>query len=1557
MKRLCSPQLSCLSLLLYVACLVAPNLTLGQCNPPSQLPTQMCQDAPLTCLLNACYLTQNWSPNDEPDSWCMGSYQIHNPQYFLFQAIDTTVQIHIHVNWCSDNSCGGLQSAIIDTCSETGLPWNLDDVLSCDGQECAGGTMVLSYDSMVVGEYYWLMIDGFSGDICEYTIVYVEGIYTPGISTELVNAETNDPVVCQGQDNWTAFADPFIPEAHWYQWNGFPWPPGYYITGYPNISIPIPDNAPPGIYDICVFAFSGCDSTDYPVCFQLEIVEIDDGYAEPETLCPEDYVVGIIWAGINITAPGIYLKTINTPEGCPYDTIKEFTVFPEPVEGVIDTVVCTEFFSYEGVAYYNPGFYELFYDSSSVNGCDSVATLNLELIYLEAEANLFCESGLVVLTSEIIYAVPGLFGIQYEWYHNGTLVSEDPSFATNASGIYELYVSLISCEFPALNNPFIVNLENLVPGAPDLDMYSNVACAFHAPIYSIIPDLSGEIQYYVWSVDPPGVPISPQGTLNSELEVNWLGFTGGTICVHAVNHCGPGPDTCFNVSVIPSPVADFMMPLEACVDSSVTIIFTGSGSPDATIIWNFGGGSIHEGGSGIGPHLISWGSPGFHTVSLQIIEEGCDTAEVAHEIFVETLGQPVVSCNSTLNSITFIWSPVFGAESYEVHVLLGPNGTLINDTTYIVNGLAAGTSVEIEVISTGFGACPSAVVIAECIAQSCPPKTIQILIPADTICLGEVSGIIPLSALVDGAPASGTWSGPGVDPSGTFDPNDASAGVGVHTIVFAYSEGTCIYQRSRDITMFESPTATFTVDAAICQVSSTSVQYTGNASLNAHFMWNFGTGMASGNGAGPYWVSWNTPGLYTIELIVEEQGCVSEMITHTVDVQPVMTAPIIQCFPTTSSVTIQWSNIPNATDYDVTHLFGPMGVLNGNQYVVNNINPGDSVSIEITVSGNTLCPPVIVEASCVAQPCPMPIISIDQVDDICLYPGTATVDLNVTVMNGNGTGVWSGPGVTDVIAGIFDPNLTGDGMHLIEYNYTENGCGFVESLVVNVFDPPMAVISNTSFTLTCDNNSELVLDGANSIGIGALSFLWATPNGLVIGPNDKSTVIAGAAGEYFLTVIDQLSQCQDIVSVALVIDDGVPMADAGSDVVITCDVEVVILGGNSSSGPSITYAWSTSEGTIDSDPTAATITVSENGTYALTVTDNDNECTAVDQVVVALDMAQPSGTVDVSNTLNCNSGSATVSANFNPLDSYLYQWKTIDGNIVSGEGTSEIIVDRVGIYTVYVTSDANGCTDTISTEVFADPEVITAIDAVVDSIDCVGDNDGMIEIIQVLGGTPPYSYAWSNQTSGSGVLFLSPNTYTVTITDANGCSITESYTLHPAVPMNPEIGPDLTYEYEETVTITLNVTNPGSIAQIIWEGVAPDCPGCFQNSFEAETSGNVFVTVIDEHGCEATDALKLTVTISRNVYIPTVFSPNGDNINDIFLIRGAILERIEYLRIFDRWGNVVYDQPPVVAGGAEGWDGTFKGKPLNPGVYVYTALLIHRDGFEEAVIGDVTLVR
>jgi gliding motility-associated-like protein len=95
-----------------------------------------------------------------------------------------------------------------------------------------------------------------------------------------------------------------------------------------------------------------------------------------------------------------------------------------------------------------------------------------------------------------------------------------------------------------------------------------------------------------------------------------------------------------------------------------------------------------------------------------------------------------------------------------------------------------------------------------------------------------------------------------------------------------------------------------------------------------------------------------------------------------------------------------------------------------------------------------------------------------------------------------------------------------------------------------------------------------------------------------------------------------------------------------------------------------------------------------------------------------------------------------------------------------------------------------------------------------------------------------------------------------------------------------------------------------------------------------------------------------------HLYIPNSFSPNGDGINDRFKIYGNDkIVNADYMRIFDRWGNMVYEEKDFkpLEGGQNGWSGYFKNSLMNPAVFVYTIRVTYNDGTKVDFVGDLTL--
>jgi len=1538
----------------------------GQCDPPGEVPTPQCVDAPITCLSNACYSTDNVS-NQGHSEFCGDFTLVHNPQYFAFIATDTTVTIAISIDNCTGGTA--LQSAIIEIQNDQAgcTDWVNDDVIVCDPG--FSGATTMTAEPLIIGNTYLLLIDGSNGATCQYTIDQADGIFEPSLQGDLDQALTGSiPSACPGDSTWEAWTGPPIGEAHGYIWAGFPWGDVTSTTVNLNNTTAgfngIPPDAEPGIYTVCVTPFSGCDTGTVKPCFEFEIFAVDDFDAPPVIHCPEEYVDGILWGTMTINGPGTVTQEFYTPEGCPYDSIKLFEAYPDVTPGQIDTVICGQELVYEGMTYTTADAYDLFYGDGSINGCDSTAVLNVDFAYIEAEPAFVCDFGTFVITSNPSGLVPSSGVAEYLWRDStGAIVSTDEDWMTEMSGLYILEISVVvngvTCVFPNDGSVWSVDivLADIVPDAPVFIQADTVICSLEIGVYAVEPGVPGDILDYIWQVPLDATIVSGDGT--DELAIDWSSSIGGEICVFWTNHCGESEMTCIEVRVIPQPLALFDIVVTACTDEIVIVEFNGIATDAAEYFWDFGAGTIVSGGPGPGPYEISWGTTGTHEVILKLLEPGCDTSMALEEIMIESLGAPQIGCTSTTSSVTFSWISVPGSTGFEVNVLDGSTGIRLDDTTYEVTGLANGEGVTLEVVALGNGVCPAQRDTLECFAEDCPPINGGIDDPG-LIC--ENDPPFNLTATVEGSAVVGMWSGPGItDPvNGTFDP--AIAGPGMHQIGFVYDNGLCPYSFPLTIEVFAQPTADFVADMNVCEDADVNVTYMGAAGAGAMYTWDFDNGQVqSGVDQGPYVITWNTPGTKTITLTVVENGCTSELFSQMVVLDPLLGDIDLSCSTSTTSITFSWDDVLNAVMHEVVILSGPSGVRTGNTYTVDGLSPGDMVKLQLTATGSGMCPPVIDSIECEAQDCPAVVIEIGPMDTtMCLYTSTSAFDMQVNVTGGSGAGEWSGTGITP--SGTFDPVAVGAGVYIVTYTYVDQSCQFPAQTSIEVYDVPQAVISNTDLILTCANNNELSLDGTqSSAALGAPVFLWSTSDGFLVTRPDSMEVIAGAAGTYQLVVTDPVSGCSDSTSVTLQKDANSPIADAGEDKALDCLVTVVELGGASSSGPSIEYLWSTADGNIMTDPTLAMITVDAAGVYDLLVSDVSNGCNTPGSVVVTQDIDTPVPMVDVSGILTCEVQKVTISSTIvGGNGNYDYSWTTTDGTIDGAANGPDIVVISPGFYELVVTDQKNGCKDSIEVEVMADSGVIASLDIEQNDPTCFGDFDGKIAIVQVNGGSMPFVYAWSTGATGTAITDLTGGDFGVTVTDNNGCSFVQSFTLVEPAKVTADLGADITVNRGDSVVILLNTNvDPGAVANIVWSGPVPPCDNCLSQSFIAEISGLVEASVTDTNGCFASTQLQLNVISERNVFAPNVFSPNDDGINDYFNLFGSSIANVNTIQVFDRWGNLVYSEDNVIPNDVnKGWDGTWNGEEMLPGVYVFYAEVVHDDGgFNEEIIGDITLIR
>jgi gliding motility-associated-like protein len=307
-----------------------------------------------------------------------------------------------------------------------------------------------------------------------------------------------------------------------------------------------------------------------------------------------------------------------------------------------------------------------------------------------------------------------------------------------------------------------------------------------------------------------------------------------------------------------------------------------------------------------------------------------------------------------------------------------------------------------------------------------------------------------------------------------------------------------------------------------------------------------------------------------------------------------------------------------------------------------------------------------------------------------------------------------------------------------------------------------------------------------------------------------------------------------------------------------------------------------------------------------------------------------------------NSGTATSSAS-GGTPPYTYLWN-------NGQTMAIATGLSAGTYTVTVT-DANGCTS-VQTVVITQPP---AMSSTVSSTPAqCGSNNGTATVT-VTGGVLPYTYFWSpSGGTSSNATGLPGGNYTVTVTDANGCTQTVT------VSVTSTGGPTATVSASVTVSPgSSTILNASGGGTYLWSPASGlSCITCQNPTASPSATTQYCVIVSDTNNCSDSACLMVYVEnpCSGNLNLPVAnaFSPNNDGANDRFCLRGwnnCLKDFIIY--IYDRWGEKVFEsENPAFC-----WDGTYKGSPLNTGVFVYYIKAILETDDEVVKRGNISLIR
>lgn len=272
--------------------------------------------------------------------------------------------------------------------------------------------------------------------------------------------------------------------------------------------------------------------------------------------------------------------------------------------------------------------------------------------------------------------------------------------------------------------------------------------------------------------------------------------------------------------------------------------------------------------------------------------------------------------------------------------------------------------------------------------------------------------------------------------------------------------------------------------------------------------------------------------------------------------------------------------------------------------------------------------------------------------------------------------------------------------------------------------------------------------------------------------------------------------------------------------------------------------------------------------------------------------------------------------------------------------------------------DSKGCLLDTTVTIIQPPQ-LTIQDIQAANLRCFEDNSGRITLLGA-GGTPPFTYNLGNQPFQASNTFdkLPAGLYIVAVSDARGCTAAAEIRIDQPPKLTVDAGLDLTIDLGQQAILQaipseIPVTFQWAPADLV------NCTTCASPVAVPLRNTTFTVRVTNADSCTAVDEVAVIVVKNRPLFIPNAFSPNSDGVNDFFTIYGGPSARsIHVLRVFDRWGELVFEGADLPLGSEPlGWDGTFRGQPLSSGVFVYYAEIEFIDGEVLSVSGDVSLVR
>ena len=821
-------------------------------------------------------------------------------------------------------------------------------------------------------------------------------------------------------------------------------------------------------------------------------------------------------------------------------------------------------------------------------------------------------------------------------------------------------------------------------------------------------------------------------------------------------------------------------------------------------------------------------------------------------------------------------------------------------------------------------------------AQTGPPN--PAITPVGPFCV--TSGSVQLVA----ADMGGTWTGPGVSPTGLFNP--ATAGLGTHTINYSVGAAPCNASSSTTITV-NSATVGVSPAVTICPGASTVLTANGAST----YSWSPGGSLSSTSGASVT----ATPGATTTYTVTgTTAGCTSTAnVTVTVSGNPAVNAVANQsvCAGTNVPSTL-FSGGAAGTVYNWTNSnpaigLGASGVGPLPAFTATN-SSGSPISGTITVT------PTL--GACTGNPITFTITvngsntTVSPNATICLGGSTVLTAAGATTYSWSpGTGLSATSGAT----------VTADPIVTTTYTVTGTSAGCTSTATVTVTvggNPTVNAVADQTYCAGATVPSVAFSGGAagtvydwtnSNTGIGAPA------SGVDIWPTFSATNGGAAAITSTITVTPSIGSCVGTPITFDIIVNPQPTITANNNGPLCEGADINLTASNVAGG---NYTWSGPNGYNNNtqNPTIPASVAGDFGTYTVTVTAAGCSGSATTTVVMNPG-TQP--TITQVGPYCANSAAVNLAASV--------AGGTWSGTGITNAATGLFDPSAASIGNNLITyTPSNGCTNPATTTI-----VVNAIPTIQFAGDVLTGCAPLDVVLTDQSAPVSSAVTWtfgdgspnSNQLGSVAHTFTSPGCYDITLSaTSNGCSNTATVANYICVLPKADAS---FYVDDATQTIsdpTFNCINTSiNATSYSWEfGDGTGSTLIHPSHTYPALPGNYTIILYANNAGGCIDSAKINVSIKDELifHIPNAFTPDGDEFNNTFKpIFYSGFDPFSYtLTMYDRWGEILFESHDV----AFGWDGTYNGELAKEGVYTWTIKFKDVDNDKKLVYsGHVSLIK